>query len=96
MGSVLHYGQCLFEGLKVRCLSMLPRWSHPLINIQAFECRDGAVRLFQPDYLNVKRLNRGCVRLSMPTVSEDMFMAAIRRVIKDNLDYIPPYGSGLF
>ena len=32
----------------------------------------------------------------MPTVPQDMFMAAIRRVIKDNLDYIPPYGSGMY
>ena len=30
----------------------------------------------------------------MPEVSEDMFTDAVRQVVKDNLSFLPPYGTG--
>ena len=30
----------------------------------------------------------------MPEVSEDMFTEAVRQVVRDNLSFLPPYGTG--
>ncbi len=43
---------------------------------------------------NAKRVNSGCRRLCMPEVPEDLFLAAIRMVVRDNTDYVPPCGKG--
>ena len=64
--------------------------------LTAHEGRDGYVRVFQPDNLNAKRMRNGCQRLMMPTVSDEMFNSAIATVVRDNLEYVPPYGHGEF
>ena len=61
--------------------------------LKAFCCKDGKVRVFRLDE-NVKRMARSCRRIVMPEVSEAMFEDAIRRVVKANLDFVPPYGTG--
>ena len=61
--------------------------------LKAFHCADGKVRVFN-SRANAQRLHNGCVRLHMPTVDPEMFDAAIDRVIKENVDFVPPYGSG--
>lgn len=73
--NALHYGQAIFEGLKV------------------FRTKQGDVSAFNP-LANCARLNRGCRRLLMPAVPEDVFMAGLESAIKDNAAYVPPYGSG--
>lgn len=75
LSSVLHYGQALFEGLKV------------------FSRADGTIAQYQPYGGNVDRMARGCERLGMPTVEADMFNGAIERVVMENLEYVPPYGT---
>eukprot|EP00053_Salpingoeca_punica_P006205 m.59457 g.59457 ORF g.59457 m.59457 type:complete len:370 (-) comp13582_c0_seq1:280-1389(-) len=74
--NVLHYGQCLFEGLK------------------AFELKNGKVAVFQPDNGNAKRLRRGCERIAMPTVTDEMFNSAVSQVIHANRRFVPPYSTG--
>ncbi len=64
--------------------------------LKAHEGKDGVVRVFQPDNLNAKRMRLGCERLMMPTVSDEMFNSAIARVIHENLEFVPPYGFGMF
>jgi len=49
--------------------------------------------LFRP-YENARRVNSGCRRLCMPEVPEEMFVEAIRAMVRDNADYIPPHGRG--
>lgn len=61
--------------------------------LKAFHCRDGKVRLFRPT-MNIQRMARTARRICMPAVPESLFMEAIRRVVKANIDYIPPYGTG--
>lgn len=75
LSNALHYGQAIFEGLKV------------------FHCADGKVRAFNSQ-ANAARLHSGCMRLHMPLVPREMFDAAIDRVVSDNVDYVPPFGSG--
>jgi len=43
---------------------------------------------------NAARMQNGCARIHMAAPSTEMFEAAIDRMIIDNVDYVPPYGSG--
>lgn len=61
--------------------------------LKAFRCRDGQVRLFRP-LDNARRLQRSARRFLMPEPSEEMFLDCVRQVVKANLDFVPPYGSG--
>ncbi len=61
--------------------------------LKAFRCRDGKVRVFRPQ-ANAKRLNDSARYLLMPELPAELFLKALRTVINDNLDYIPPYGTG--
>lgn len=61
--------------------------------LKAFRCSDGQVRVFRPN-MNARRLQNTARRVRMPRVPEPMFLSAIKRVIADNQEFIPPYGSG--
>lgn len=54
---------------------------------------DGRVVLFRPDQ-NAKRLNVSARRILMPDVPEAMFLDACVQVVKANLRWVPPHGSG--
>jgi branched-subunit amino acid aminotransferase/4-amino-4-deoxychorismate lyase len=43
---------------------------------------------------NAKRLRNSAERLMMAAFPEDRFVEAVRRVVADNLEYVPPYGTG--
>ena len=61
--------------------------------LKAFTCADGEIRIFRPDE-NAKRLGRTADRVLMADVPEDLFLEAVHRVVRDNADYVPPYGTG--
>lgn len=61
--------------------------------LKAYRCQDGKVRVFR-DIENIKRMNSSAAYACMPEFPEDMFLEAASRVIKANIDYIPPYGTG--
>jgi len=61
--------------------------------LKAFHCKDGKVRLFRP-HQNAKRMARGAERTLMQAPSEALFVDACKRVVRANLAYVPPYGSG--
>ncbi len=61
--------------------------------LKAFHCRDGRVRVFRADE-NAKRLETTATRIRMPVIPADMFTSAVHRVVRENLDYVPPYGTG--
>lgn len=61
--------------------------------LKAYETVDGKTVCFRPD-LNAKRLSDSCKRLEMPTFDEGKFIEAVKKVVKANIDYVPPYGSG--
>ncbi|MBI0446813.1 branched-chain amino acid aminotransferase [Deinococcus sp. DB0503] len=61
--------------------------------LKAYRQRDGSVVLFRPDQ-NAARMQASCERLLMPTISTEQFIAACVQVVKANLDYLPPYGTG--
>ncbi|MBU8901951.1 MAG: branched-chain amino acid aminotransferase [Victivallales bacterium] len=61
--------------------------------LKAFCCKDGKVRIFRP-LENARRLNSTIEYLMMPQFSEKKFVEAVKKVVKDNIDYVPPYGTG--
>jgi len=61
--------------------------------MKAFRTKDDRIAIFRP-YENAKRLNRGCRRLHMPELDEDFFVDAVKALIRENRDFIPPYGKG--
>lgn len=61
--------------------------------MKAFRGKDGKVRLFRIEE-NAKRLQRSCDGIMMPLLPEKMFAEAVKKVVKANIDYVPPYESG--
>ena len=61
--------------------------------LKAYTTEDGRIVTFRPD-LNASRLADSAKRLEMPVFPEDRFLDAIEQVVKANVEYVPPYGSG--
>ena len=61
--------------------------------LKAFRRKDGKVSLFRPQE-NAKRMQTTARRTCMAEVPEDLFVDACRRVVKANLEFVPPYGTG--
>lgn len=61
--------------------------------LKAYRTEDGRIFTFRPD-LNAQRLIDSAKRLAIPTVPEEMFIEALDMLVKANLDWLPPYGSG--
>jgi len=61
--------------------------------LKAYGRKDGGVNLFRPNE-NSKRLNRSATRLRMPQVPEELFLKAVKEVVKANREFVPPYGTG--
>jgi len=60
--------------------------------LKAFAHEDESVYIFRPDE-NAKRLRSSSERLMMPPIPPDRFLAAVNTVVRDNIAYVPPYGS---
>ena len=61
--------------------------------MKAYTTVDGKVVVFRPD-MNAKRMADTAKRLEMPIFPEDRFVEAVEEVVKANLKYVPPYGTG--
>lgn len=61
--------------------------------MKAYTTVDGKVVVFRPD-LNAERMYETAQRLEMPPFSKERFVEAIKEVVKANLKYVPPYGTG--
>ena len=61
--------------------------------LKAYTTCDGRVVVFRPD-LYASRLKDSCERLEMPVYPEEKFIEAIKKVVKANIDFVPPYGTG--
>ena len=61
--------------------------------LKAYHTKDGRVVTFRPD-LNASRLADSARRLRIPPYDEKKFIEAVKEVVKANIDYVPPFGSG--
>jgi len=60
--------------------------------LKAFTHEDGDVFCFRPRE-NAARMQSSCRRIMMPELPTDVFCDAVQTVVKDNIEYVPPYGS---
>ena len=56
--------------------------------LKAYKTEAGRVQLFRP-YMNAKRTNRTNDRLCMPEIDEELFVEAIKALVKVDQDWIP-------
>jgi len=61
--------------------------------MKAYTTIDGHVVVFRPD-LNAKRMYETAQRLEMPPFPEKKFLDAVCEVVRANLKYVPPFGTG--
>lgn len=61
--------------------------------LKAFRGKDGKVRVFRMDE-NAKRMQRSSQGIKMAELPVEIFEEAVRKVIKLNKRFVPPYGSG--
>ncbi|MFX1571356.1 MAG: branched-chain amino acid aminotransferase [Promethearchaeota archaeon] len=61
--------------------------------MKALKAKNGEITLFRPEE-NGKRFNFSAKRMLMPEYDLNKFLDAIKKVVKVNEDYIPPYDSG--
>lgn len=61
--------------------------------MKAYTTIDGKVVVFRPD-MNAQRMYDTALRLEMPPFPQDKFVEAVKEVVKANLKYVPPYGTG--
>ena len=61
--------------------------------LKAYYTADGRVVCFRPD-MNAQRMVDSCARLMMPAFPKERFVDAVKQVVKANMDWVPPYGTG--
>jgi branched-chain amino acid aminotransferase len=61
--------------------------------LKAFRAADGTVSLFRPDR-NAERMRLSAERLVMEAPTEALFIEACKMAVRENLDFVPPYGTG--
>lgn len=61
--------------------------------MKAYRTKDGSIQLFRPQE-NAKRLAKSCERLLMPVFPVEKFVEAVKKVVRANEHWVPPYESG--
>lgn len=61
--------------------------------LKAYRTKENKIVCFRPD-LNAERMMASAARLEMPQFPKDKFLDAVKQVVKANVDWVPPYGSG--
>ncbi|NIQ04763.1 MAG: branched-chain amino acid aminotransferase [Candidatus Korarchaeota archaeon] len=61
--------------------------------LKAYRTKTGDITLFRPEE-NAIRLNQSSERMLMPKYDTTKFIAAVKKVVKANEEYIPPYETG--
>ena len=61
--------------------------------LKVFEMKNGDIAAFRPDE-NAIRMQNTADRLLMEKVAMPLFLEALNMIVKNNIDYVPPYGTG--
>lgn len=61
--------------------------------LKAYRCPDGKVRIFRAEE-NAARLQKTARGIVMPEVPTELFVDMVKKVVRLNQEYIPPYESG--
>ncbi len=64
--------------------------------LKAYRREDGKVQLFRP-YENAKRMNSSAERLRLPLIDEEMFVEAVKELVKVDEQWVPKkFGESLY
>ena len=83
-GRILPYGDILISPAS----SVLHYAQMMFEGMKAYRTGDGHVQLFRPE-MNARRLNRTNERMCMPQMDEELFVAAVKAVVKQDADWVP-------
>ena len=61
--------------------------------LKAYRCKDGKIRIFRME-ANAERLQSTCRGILMPELSTERFCEMVKKVVKLNERFLPPYESG--
>ncbi|MFV0363745.1 MAG: branched-chain amino acid aminotransferase [Suipraeoptans sp.] len=61
--------------------------------LKAYTTKDGKIVTFRPD-LNAGRMVDSAKRIEMPPFDAKRFVEAVEMVVRENKEYVPPFGSG--
>jgi len=61
--------------------------------LKAYRGKDNRIRLFRWEE-NAKRINRSAARVGMPEIPIALFKEMLYTLVKQNEDFVPPYGTG--
>ena len=61
--------------------------------LKAYRCKDGKIRIFRME-ANAERLQSTCQGILMPELPTERFCEMVKKVVKLNERFIPPYESG--
>ena len=61
--------------------------------LKVFETADGRIVSFRA-IENSKRLQKSCDRIFIPIISDELFLDGLKQVVRANIKYVPPYGTG--
>jgi len=75
------------------CAGVLQYAQSVFEGLKAYTTEDGRIVTFRPD-LNGERLEDSARRLEMPVFPKERFIDAVMQVVKANVAYVPPYGTG--
>ena len=83
-----------FNDIKISPAATILNYGQGLFEgMKAYRTKNDEIIMFRPDE-NAKRAANGCLRLSMPEISENIFLDGVTKVVKDNIDYIPKNEKG--
>ena len=83
-----------FNDVKISPAATILNYGQGLFEgMKAYRTKNDEIIMFRPDE-NAKRAANGCLRLSMPEISEKIFLDGVTKVVKDNIDYIPNTEKG--
>ena len=61
--------------------------------MKAYTTEDGHIVVFRPD-MNAQRMVDSAKRLEIPEFPVERFVDAVEKVVKANIEYVPPFGTG--
>lgn len=61
--------------------------------MKAYTTEDGRIVVFRPD-LNAQRFADSAKRMEMPPLPVEQYIDSVKKVVKANEGYVPPYGTG--
>ena len=83
-----------FSSLSISPASTILNYGQGLFEgLKAYKTKDNQIIMFRPEE-NAKRAANGCLRLSMPKISEKVFLHGVKSIVKDNSQYIPKLEEG--